>query len=393
MKDFLVKYFFIILLLFATASHAQDSCHLRISLLTCTPGTELYSSFGHSALRVVDSTRGSDIIFNYGTFDFDDPHFYSKFLRGKLLYFVSIDQFADFMEQYKYEQRGVIDQVLNLDCTEKQKLLAALYENAQEANKYYKYDFVYDNCTTRLRDIVAQYANDSLYTKEIRPDKGVTFRNLIHEYLLKNGAYWSKLGIDILLGMPVDKKISNNEAMFLPDYLLKAFDSTQTGGHPLVKEKQTLLTATYLNNRNPLFSPFVLFGLLFSIVALISFSKPSRGMNRILLVFDVSFFFLCGLMGFIILFMWFGTEHTTTKNNFNLLWALPTHFVMALLIPRKKEWLKKYFRFVLALSILLLLSWVLLPQELNPSLLFITGIAAVRSYFISKKNNVYSPAI
>src|SRR4051794_26759093 len=116
----------IVSLAFFFAGFAQSDsgshCNRRISLLTCTPGSELYSTFGHSAFRIVDSLAGTDIIYNYGTFDFDDPHFYSKFVRGKLLYFVSVDEFQNFLAEYQYEKRGITEQSLNLSCEEKQKL-------------------------------------------------------------------------------------------------------------------------------------------------------------------------------------------------------------------------------------------------------------------------------
>src|SRR5205085_12085957 len=118
-------------LFFFQITYAQNpNCKLRVSLLTCSPGQELYSTFGHSALRIIDSSTYRDVIYNYGTFDFDDPAFYSKFTRGKLLYFVSVDLFENFLKEYQYEQRGITEQVLDLSCTEKQKLATALNENA-----------------------------------------------------------------------------------------------------------------------------------------------------------------------------------------------------------------------------------------------------------------------
>src|SRR5436190_10121911 len=198
----------------------DSSCNIQISLLTCSPGEDLYLTWGHSALRIVDGSTNSDIIYNYGTFDFDDPAFYSKFTRGNLLYFVSVQKFESFFEEYQYYQRGITEQILDLSCSEKEKLVSALQENAKEENKYYKYDFMVDNCTTRLRDIVFKNANATVTSKDIRPNKKITFRNLINEYLDSSYHYWSKLGIDILLGTPVDKKLTNDEAMFLPDYLL-----------------------------------------------------------------------------------------------------------------------------------------------------------------------------
>ena len=370
--------------IFSSVSAQTDSCNLRISLLTASPGEELYSTFGHSALRVYDSASATDIIYNYGTFDFDDPQFYSKFVRGKLLYFVSVDDFKNFMYQYEYEKRGITEQVLNLSCAEKEKLFKALIENAKEENKYYKYDFVYDNCTTRLRDIVAANSNDSLITKNIRPYNGVTFRNLIHEYLDKGHQYWSKFGIDLLLGTPLDKKISNQEAMFLPDYLLKAFDNTTTGSNKLVNKKITLLEPAIELSKNRLFTPIIIFCFLFLLVMAGSFSN-NNFIKQLLITVDFLFFFLTGMAGILLLFMWFGTEHLTTKQNFNLAWAFPLNAVMAFFVHKKSRWVKNYFRFIFLLTFLLLLSWFFLPQQLNIAALPLAGIILARSWLISKR--------
>ncbi|MGB4844981.1 MAG: DUF4105 domain-containing protein, partial [Ferruginibacter sp.] len=128
---------------------AQDSSRLRISLLTCTPGEELYSTFGHSAYRVIDSTSLTDIVYNYGTFNFDDDGFYLKFVQGKLLYYVSAEYFTDFKYLYQSTNRGITEQVLNLSAAEKISMQRFLNNNLKEENKYYKYDFFFDNCTTR----------------------------------------------------------------------------------------------------------------------------------------------------------------------------------------------------------------------------------------------------
>ncbi len=373
--------FFLFQNLFA---QTDTPCRLRITLLTCTPGLELYSTFGHSALRVTDSSTGEDIIYNYGTFDFDDPSFYSKFTRGKLLYFVSVDGFENFLEEYKYEQRGITEQLLNLSCAEKQKLVTALRENAREENKYYKYDFVIDNCTTRLRDIVFKNANGAVVTKNVRPGEGTTFRNLIHEYLDKSYQYWSKLGIDILMASPVDKKISNDEAMFLPDYLLKGFDSTAVNSKPLVSEKKEILKAQLPANKSPLLSPLSIFAILFVVIALLSFAKSA---TKFLAVFDFILFFFSGALGLLILFMWFGTDHPECRNNYNLAWALPLHFIAVFFFYKKKKWLKVYFLVNTILLVLLLILWKWLPQEMNNALLPIVGMLTLRSFMRYKKIN------
>jgi hypothetical protein len=363
--------------------YAQDStCKLRVSLLTCSPGQELYSTFGHSALRVIDSSAGTDLIYNYGTFDFDDPAFYSKFTRGKLLYFVSVDLFENFLGQYKYEQRGITEQMLDLSCAEKQKLITALNENAKEKNKYYKYDFVIDNCTTRLRDIVFKNVNATVATTDIRPKEKVTFRDLIHEYLNKSHQYWSKLGIDILLGRPLDKKLTNTEAMFLPDYLLKGFDSTTIANKMLVSEKKEILKPVAQEQNEALFSPFLFFSILFLAIAALGFLKTAE---KFLSVFDFILFFLTGALGLLFLFMWFGTDHPECKNNFNLVWALPLHFIIVFFIFRKWNWLKYYFLIYSVLLLLLLIFWKWLPQEMNNALIPVVCLLLLRSITRYKK--------
>src|SRR6476646_7513316 len=117
---------------YGLTAQTYSSSNIQISLLTCSPGEELYLTWGHSALRVIDSATNTDIIYNYGTFDFDDPAFYSKFTRGKLMYFVSVQKFESFFEEYQYYQRGIVEQVLDLSCSEKKKLVSALHENAKE---------------------------------------------------------------------------------------------------------------------------------------------------------------------------------------------------------------------------------------------------------------------
>jgi hypothetical protein len=364
--------FFIINTIFAQNNSDSDrDCHLQISLLTCTPGAELYSTFGHSALRVKDSLRGTDIIFNYGTFDFNDPNFYSKFTRGKLLYFVSVEELSDFLNEYTADQRGVTEQVLDLSCAEKEKLFTSLQENAKEENKYYKYDFVHDNCTTRLRDIVFKIVTGSIATKDIRSEEKTSFRKLLHEYLDKGHQYWSKLGIDILMGRSVDNKISNNDAMFLPDYLMKAFDSTTVNGQPLVSGKKMILRPALEFKKNIFLSPLFIFIFLFLVVAVLSFNKKA---NRFFSFFDPLLFFLCGATGVLILFMWVGTDHQVCRNNFNILWALPTHLLFVF-----------YFGLTSVLLLLFIIGALPIGQQINSSVFAIIALLFLRSVIRYKK--------
>jgi len=367
----------------------DSSCNIQISLLTCSPGEELYLTWGHSALRVIDSATNTDIIYNYGTFDFDDPAFYSKFTRGKLMYFVSVQKFESFFEEYQYYQRGIVEQVLDLSCSEKEKLVSALRENAKEENKYYKYDFIVDNCTTRLRDIVFKNADAPVITNDIRPNEKITFRQLINKYLDSTYQYWSKFGIDILLGRPVDQKLTNNETMFLPDYLLEGFDSSTIGNKPVVSTKHEILKPALPERKKSLFTPFIFFIVLFLVIFVLSFLNNT---GKFLSVFDFILFFLSGFLGVFILFMWFGTDHSECKNNFNLAWAMPFHFIIIFFLFRKWNpvitgWLKYYFFMNSLLLLLFLIVWKWLPQEMNNALIPVVCLLLVRSFAQYKKFN------
>ena len=255
---------------------AQGNCHTRISLLTCAPGNELYSTFGHTAMRIQDSLSGMDIVYNYGTFDFDDPDFYMKFVRGKLDYSLSVDNYPDFMYEYQYYQRSVQEQELNLSCAEKQQIITALTINMQGTNRLYKYDFVYDNCTTRVRDLIFRSLPGSAVARHLVPE-GTTARNLIHSYLDKGGEPWSKLGIDILLGARLDKPVDNNVAMFLPDYLLKGVDSAAINKtQPVVKQKRFLLNVTTPIDYTGEYVPLLVFIIICGLIASLYFLPDER---------------------------------------------------------------------------------------------------------------------
>ena len=371
MRIFLILNFSFLIL---SSCSAQDSSRLRISLLTCTPGEELYSTFGHSAFRVVDSTSLTDIVYNYGTFNFDDDGFYLKFVRGKLLYYVSTEYFADFKDLYQSTNRGITEQVLNLSAAEKINVQQFLNNNLKDENRYYKYDFFFDNCTTRLRDILKKY-HDSVFTQTQVMPKGSRFRQAIHQYLDKNNKDWSKLGIDILLGQPCDAVMTTAQMQFLPDNLMKGLDSSKSN---IVLSSKNLYPFTNEGNKKTLFTPFILFSILFVVIVLISFNK-SKFAIAFLQGFDGMFFFLTGVLGIIIIFMWTGTDHQMCKNNFNLLWTWPTHAFMAFFINGRKSWAKKYFKFTAVALMALLIAWFFLPQQMNNGLLPIVLLLIYRS--------------
>jgi hypothetical protein len=364
---FTIKGLLFVICLPAFAAKAQtDSSRLRVSLLTCTPGQELYSTFGHTAIRITDSAANSDIVYNYGTFNFDDDGFYLKFVRGKLMYQLSAEYFDDFKYFYQQERRGITEQVLNLTSTEKQHLQQALEKNLLPANRYYKYDFFFDNCTTRARDMLIKYKDTAISFKPAMPS-GTRFRQGIHAYLDKNKDYWSKLGIDILLGAPTDAVMTNTTMQFLPDNLMISFDSCTTP-QVLVKTKASLYPLETTVDILTIFTPTTTFSLVLALFILLGLIK-AKPIKKILSILDMLLFFSAGLLGVILVFMWTGTDHAMCRNNFNLLWAWPMHLVMAFFLPSKKQWVKKYFGLTAAALVLLLVSWFFLTQQMNNALI------------------------
>ncbi len=354
-----------LMLIVSLSTKAQDSSRLQISLLTCTPGQDLYATFGHSALRVIDSSNNTDVVYNYGTFMFDEG-FYLKFMRGKLDYFLSVDETSNFIHDYQYEKRGITEQVLNLTNAEKNVLYKAIKENSKIQNRIYKYDFFFDNCTTRLRDLLQKQKDSTLALPAVMP-AGTTFRNAIHYYLDKGKMHWSKLGIDILLGYPCDAVMKNNQDGFLPFNLLKSLDSTNNKYHLVATEKD-LYNYIPLDEEKTIFTPLFIFSLI--VIAIISLGfvklKAFQITQRAIIVF---FYFLFGLLGILLIIMWTVTDHAMCRNNFNLLWAWPTHVVMAFFYFSKKQWVKKYFGINAMLMTILLLTWFFIPQKLNVALI------------------------
>lgn len=376
--------FFIFVITFPGIISAQDSCHLRISLLTCTPGSELYSIFGHSALRVVDKNTGTDIVYNYGTFDFDDPSFYSKFIRGKLLYFLSQENFNDFRHEYMMDNRGIDEQVLNLSCKQLEGVQQFLFNNLSGDNKFYKYDFLLDNCTTRLRDIVEKYEASAMKSGDIPEARGMSFRNAIHYYLNNGHMPWSKLGIDLLLGSKIDRKMTNREAMFLPEFLEKAIDLTGSGKDSLVQVKLfPIVRAENDGGGYTFFTPAIFFSILALLIFALGF-VPQFSVRKVLHITDVLLFLFIGLMGCLMAFMWFGTDHRDTGNNFNLLWAWPTHLFAAILLIFRKKIIPNYFLAYSIVTLLILISWSFLPQQFNPSIIPVLAVAGWRSWKIGR---------
>lgn len=365
MKRFIV----IILLSFCVKLPAQNNnnSRLQISVITCSPGNELYSIFGHTALRIIDSTRGTDIFYNYGTFDFEDPNFLIKFTCGKLDYFLSVEDAVNFFASYQAEGRSITEQILNISDAQKTNIQQALVKNLSGNNKFYKYDFIFDNCTTRIRDLLRWNTHFVDNTYIAKP--GTTFRNLLNKYLDSSGMYWSKLGIDILLGSKIDKAMTAGQSSFLPDYFMFAIDSFNVQKPFLAERKfyKASVPASAINNAMPL----IIFGSLAILMVALLFIKTTvtqkifNGLAAVLV-------FITGLIGCLLLFMWLGTDHKSCAANYNLLWALPTNLVACFCMFKQKAWIHHYFKIAFGIAVCLLGLWFILPQQFNIALLPLT---------------------
>jgi hypothetical protein len=225
MKEVLGKLFYIILicsLLQSKATIAQDSTQntkLRFSLITCDAGDDLYTIWGHTAIRVVDSINHTDFVYNYGSFDFNTPNFIAKFMKGDLRYFISADTYSNFLYEYQYYGRDVHEQVLKLTTTEQNKWFKALQTNMIPGNRFYLYNFITDNCTTRIKDGLFTHTPINEYSIGIH-----SFREEVVSAPYRGGLGWIGLGIDLLLGAVADKTPSLYQEAFLPTLLYKKME-------------------------------------------------------------------------------------------------------------------------------------------------------------------------
>jgi hypothetical protein len=211
----------------------------QVSVLTIGLGSETYQLFGHSAIRIKDNKLGWDFVYNYGTFDFSDPDFLIKFIKGRLLYYESIDMYNDFVANYREQNRTIQEQILDLDSASTQHIFEFLTINAREENKYYKYDFLFDNCATRPRDILFKIAYQSKLKFKPDVDDNSTYRQLIDRH---NTNEWLDFGMDLLIGLPTDKKAKIGRT-FLPYELMQLIDGATLNGKPIVKSNVEILSA------------------------------------------------------------------------------------------------------------------------------------------------------
>lgn len=380
MKKALVLVF--VLLTGSVFAQRPFSDSAQISVLTLGPYQgELYSAFGHSAIRVYDPASGRDLAFNYGVFDFNQPNFYLNFTRGHLLYKLGYYDYDLFRDHYISHNRFVHEQVLDLTPEQKQKVIDYLVWNIQPENVNYLYDYFYNNCATKVRDVFVEVFGDSIKFDASYAPAGYTVRDLTHAYLPKQP--WGELGIEICLGQPMDKELTTYQYMFIPDYVESGFNHATLKGKPLVKESISVYEAKTEKTSFNIFHPWIIFGVFLLITIILTLRDWKR--KQLTKWFDVFVFSLLGWLGLLLFVLWVATDHRAAANNFNLLWAFPLHAVVGPMIFRKKYsgFVKKYFLAIGIVLVATLALWAFLPQQLNVFLIPVVIALAVRSFAIS----------
>ncbi len=367
--------------LFAQIPQLSDKA--EISVLTIGPGDALYSKFGHSAIRVKDPVNKIDWVFNYGTFDFNTPHFYLKFIKGRLNYMLSVQSFRGFYYEYKAEKRSVYEQVLDLSYDQKKKIFDFLLWNAQPENRYYLYDFLYDNCATRVRDVIKNQLGDSLIMPNPRLD--LTFRKAFLSYV--DNQPWLKIGINLLNGMEADKKLDLYHAMFLPDYVdsamrLCTIKTPENQEKPLVKAGHYIYRFDRNRSESPWLKPWMVFGIILLLIIWVSMQEY-RHLSRKKWI-DFLTFFITGLAGTVLLGLWLLTDHLVAKNNLNILWLFPFHLIYAFFVIKEKlpKWCITYANVMRYYYLLFLIAIPFMPQQIDYNFIPIILIILIRLQII-----------
>ena len=351
------------------STNASSMDRVRISLLTCAPGSEIYALFGHSAIRYENPDQQEDWVFNYGMFSFKDPNFVMRFVKGETDYQLGVIPFAYFEAEYAMRGSSVYQQVLNLTNDEKELLVNLLKENYLPANRVYRYNYFYDNCTTRARDKI----EESIQGKVIYPknEKEVSFRDILHEFMVDS--HWSEFGIDLCLGSEADQPIDERKQMFAPFYMLGAARGAMIHRGdtvvPLVLEEVKIVDAV-LEDEPAFPLPPIFCSLLLLLVTMVVVAWSIRK-GRSCLAWNVLLFFLQGIGGCIIAFLFFFSLHPTVGSNWLLMLfnPLPLLYLPVLIYRGIKGKKDPYHWYNLACLTSFMILMPFLPQEFNPTVL------------------------
>ena len=336
-----------------TTNYAETPADsIRVSLLTCSPHDEIYSLYGHTAIRYEDKASKTDIVVNYSMFSFKKPFFVARFVLGLTDYEMGIQDFNDFCYEYQYFGSQVTQQEINLTPEEKGQLLKALHDNYANA-RVYRYNYFYNNCTTKARDIILKSINGKIEYKNAI-DKSVSFRDLIHGC---NANYsWASFGNDLLLGFKADMQTTREEQQFLPDNLMRDFGqakivSADGSARPLVKNTEIIVKGNdhAIAGKTKVTPQFVFITLLLLIAAIVVAEFKTK--KRFLWV-DISLLLASGLAGLILFVMLF-SEHPTTSTNLQIFILCPLNLYWAIYIIKNKRNERKLRKAWTFLSIML----------------------------------------
>ena len=314
----------------------EDMDSIEIGLVTCSPHDEVYSLYGHSALHVYDLRDGSHKVYNYGVFDFKKPHFVWRFIMGKTDYCLECySAFDRWVKSYTKWGCLVEEQILNLTNTEKLRLCQALDENLIK-DPVYRYNFFFDNCSTRPRNIVERCL-DGKVNYAARPDYQPTFREMIHH--CTEGHPWATFGNDLLLGLRADMTATQREQEFLPANLCYDFDHATVERlgetRPLVLRHVVIAP---LGNQ-PVSEGFPISPLactLFILVVNIAIFVMEWRRKRIMVWWDTVMMLLTGLPG-VLLFLMFFSEHPATSTNLQILILNPVALFFIPFVIRRRH--------------------------------------------------------
>ena len=329
----LFKVFFICFCFNTTAKAvAYDS--IQVYLLTCEPHDEIYSLYGHTAIRVVNPSNNMDIVVNYGAFDYTSKNFVLRFVFGLTDYMMMVYNYSDFLAEYRYFGSAVHQQHINMSAEEKRVFMAALAESARPENITYRYNYFYNNCTTKARDIILN-SIDGEKTVELPTPPEQSFRDLIHAKTVDHP--WAAWGNDFLLGVLADMKTTVYEAEFIPDCLMRDFDHTVVADFDGNKRKLVTQNTVVLQSGRPFksgmpdfpLSPFVTLGILAAVIVLWSIlSSRFKVQGSRLVYIDYAVCCLYAVPGLLLTCMIF-SQHPAVSLNFQILVFNPLLFWLA----------------------------------------------------------------
>ena len=355
---------FCLVLSFFQGSFAQQQDSIRVTLLTCSPGQEVYSLYGHTAIRLQVPKDRLDEVFNYGVFDMSKPNFVWHFVLGQTDYMVQPIPWEYFIIDYDRRGSSITEQELNLTQGEASRLLSNLIENSRPENREYRYSFLYGNCTTKVRDMVEEVIMGRIQYPNALPHE--TAREILHHYTVHHP--WAQEGNDLLLGSEMDTIMSERAAMFIPENLMQAFDEAfirdgKGDMRPLVKSKAVILEAKpqVVEKEFPL-SPMqaiLVFAALCLLIMLLEIWT-----KRLFWLWDVVILLLQGTAGTLLAFMFFFSKHPAVDSNWQIWLLNPIFFIgIPLVIKaaiRHKQTLWYAFYFVVLALFLLFSPWI--PQ-------------------------------